>query len=66
MDHDAVAEFQILSNILLVLAYDAGGRIEIPRKRWEDIHQLTAQRYHDEENDVDVIEILTKQSEVLM
>ena len=66
MEHDAVAEFQILSNILLVLVYDAGGRLEIPRGRWKDISSLTAQRYHDEENDVDVIEILTQQSEVLM
>lgn len=66
MDHDAMAEFQILSNILLVLAYDAGGRIEVPRERWQDIHNLTAQRYHDEEGDIDVIEILTKQGEVLM
>lgn len=66
MDDDRVAEFQILSNMLLVLVYDAGGRIEIPRKRWEDIYKLTAQRYHDEEKDIDVIEIITQQSEVLM
>ena len=67
MDHDVAAEFQILSNILLVLAYDAGGRLEIPRERWQDIHKLTARRFHDEESDTDVIEIMSnKQSEVLM
>lgn len=67
MTDDMRAEFDILGNILILLALDAGGSISMPRKRWQEIDLVVARREYDEETDTDTITIISnKDIEVLM
>lgn len=60
-------EIGIIGNMMMIMVLDMGGKVSIPRDRWEEIQHIVLRRVYDEEADADVLEIVTNQgNEVLM